>query len=328
MSILITGATGFIGSHITRKLVELGEDVKVLLRKTSNTKNIDDLNVGKVYGNILDYESLKEAFKGVDTIFHSAGLVSFRKSDYKKMEDINVTGARNVLTAAMEAGVKKVLFTSSVAAIGPESEGKNINEETVFSIYDKNIGYVNDKYDAEQVAREFIDKGLSVTILNPSVVLGAGDIYLSSSASVLWYCKKRYPGYMDGTLNIVDVDDVAEGHVLAAEKGRAGERYILGNENLTVLEYFKLLEKVTGIKAPGIKVPYVMAYGTAFLVERVIGKSFPNYTTMDLDSVKLSKYNWHVDCSKAINDLGYTQTPVEETLQKTVAWFKENGFLN
>lgn len=328
MSIIVTGATGFIGSHIVRKLVGRGEDVKVLVRKTSNTKNIDDLKIEKVYGDVLNKESLINAFKGCDTLYHSAGLVSFKRSDYKKMVDINVTGADNVLSAAMDAGVKKVLFTSSVAAIGPETENSLISENTTFSIYDKDIGYINDKYDAEQVARDYIEKGLPVTILNPSVVLGPGDVNLSSSASVLWYCKKKFPGYMDGTLNIVDVEDVAEGHILAAEKGKSGERYILANANLTVFEYFKLLEKVSGVKAPGFKVPFVMAYATAFLMERVIGKSFPNYTTMDLDSVKLSKFNWYVDNSKAVSELGINPTPVENTLEKTINWFKENGLLD
>ena len=186
MSTMVTGATGFIGSHIVRKLVERGEKVKVLLRKTSKTKNIDDIDVEKVYGDVLDKESLLNAFKGCDTLYHSAGFVSFRKTDYKKMSDINITGADNVLSAAMESGIKKVLFTSSVAAIGPEMEKKYITEETEFEIYDKNIGYINDKYDAEQFARSYIEKGLPITILNPSVCLGAGDVNLSSSASVLW----------------------------------------------------------------------------------------------------------------------------------------------
>jgi len=328
MSTIVTGATGFIGSHIVRKLVERGENVKVLIRKTSNTKNIDDLNIEKVYGDVLNKESLVTAFTGCNTLFHSAGLVSFKRSDYKRMVDVNVTGAENVLSAAMESGVKKILFTSSVAAIGPETENSLISENTKFSIYDKEIGYINDKYDAEQVARDYIEKGLPVTILNPSVVLGPGDVNLSSTASVLWYCKKKFPGYMDGTLNIVDVEDVAEGHILAAEKGKTGERYILANANLTVFEYFKLLEKVSGIKAPGLKIPYLMAYATAFLVERVIGKSFPNYTTMDLDSVILSKFNWYADNGKAVKELGFTPTPVENTLEKTITWFKENGLLS
>ena len=328
MATIVTGATGFIGSHITRKLLEKGKEVKVLVRKTSNTKNIDNLDIEKVYGDVLDVESLKNAFKGCDTLFHTAGFVSFKKADYKKMEDINVKGADNVLSTAVDAGVSKVLFTSSVAAIGAESGGGLITENTEYNLYGQGIGYMNVKYLAEKKAREYHKKGLPVVILNPSVVLGEGDIYFSSSGSVLWFCKKRFPGYMDGGFNVVDVKDVAEGHLLAAEKGKPGERYILANRNVTVMEYFKLLEKVTGISAPKIKIPYAFAYTTALLLERVLGLTFPNYSTLDLDSIKLSKYNWQVDCSKAVNELGFKQTPIEDTIKETVNWFKDNGYLN
>ncbi len=328
MPTLVTGATGFIGSNIVRKLVERGEDVKILLRKTSRIDNIEDLKVEKVYGDILDSDSLRKAIKGCDTVYHCAGFVSFKKSDYPKMNRINVEGSRNVLSAAFEEGVNKVIFTSSVAAIGPAEEGKIITEDTEFRVFDENIGYLNSKYLAEQEAWAFSKKGLPVIILNPSVVIGAGDIYLSSSGSVLWYCKRKFPGYMDGTLNIVDVEDVAKGHILAAERGKPGERYILGNANLTVKEYFSLLEKVTGIKSPSIKIPYWFAYSAAFLVERVLGMSFPNFSTMDVDSVKLSKYCWFADSSKAKKELGYVPRPIEETIRNTVEWFRENGYLD
>lgn len=328
MATIVTGATGFIGSHITRKLVEKGEEVKVLVRKTSNTSNIDDLEIEKVYGDVLDLDSLKSAFKGCDKLFHTAGFVSFKKSDYKKMQDINVGGSRNVLSAAMDAGMSRVIFTSSVAAIGVEEDGSVITEDTTYNLYGEDIGYMNVKYLAEKEAKTFFEKGLPVVILNPSVVLGVGDIYLSSSGSVLWFCKKKFPGYMDGAFNIVDVEDVAEGHLLAAEKGKPGERYILGNMNVTVKEYFNLLQEITGISAPKIKIPYIGAYTTALLLERVLHLSFPNYSSLDLDSIKLSKYNWRVDCSKALNELGYKQTPIEETIRKTVDWFKDNGLLN
>jgi len=328
MSILVTGATGFIGSHITRQLVEKGEKVRVLLRNTSNTTNINDLDVEKVYGDILDEGSIKNAIKGCNTLYHTAGYVSFKKSDYEKMNRINVNGARNVLSAAQEEGTERVLFTSSVAAIGPSKPGQLIDENNEFRIFDENIGYINSKYLAEKEAWEFSKKGLPVTILNPSVVVGPGDIYLSSSGSVLWYCKKKFPGYMDGTLNLVDVDDVAKGHLLAAEKGKIGERYILGNANLTVKEYFDLMEKITGIKSPGMKIPFWFAYIAAFVVERIAGMSFPNFSTMDVDSVKLSRYCWHVDCSKAEKELGYKTKPIEETIKSTVDWFRENGYLD
>ena len=328
MATVVTGATGFIGSHITKKLVERGERVKVLIRRTSNTKNIDSLDVEKVYGDVGDPDSLRAAFSGCDTLYHTAGFVSFKKSDYQKMLDINVKGAANVLSAAMDTGISKVLFTSSVAAIGVERDGSMITEATQYDLYSEGLGYMNCKYLAEKEARSFAEKGLPVIILNPSVVLGPGDIYLSSSGLVLWFCKKKFPGYMDGTFNLVDVEDVAEGHLLAAEKGKAGERYILANENVSVQSCFALLEKVTGIRAPKMKIPYVFAYTTAFMLERVFGFGFPNYSTLDLDSIKLSKYNWQADCSKAVNELGFTRTPIEQTIQKTVSWFRENGYLD
>lgn len=328
MATMVTGATGFIGSHITRKLVERGERVKVLVRKTSNTKNIDSLDVEKVYGDVGSPDSLRAAFSGCDTLYHTAGFVSFKKSDYQKMIDVNVKGSSNVLAAAMDEGVSRVLFTSSVAAIGVESDGSPVTEATEYDLYSKEIGYMNCKYLAEKEAKRFVQNGLHVVILNPSVVLGPGDIYLSSSGSVLWFCKKKFPGYMDGTFNVVDVEDVAEGHLLAAEKGKSGERYILANENVDVQGYFALLQKVTGVPAPRMKIPYPFAYTTAFLLERLFGFSFPNYSSLDLDSIKLSKYNWHADSSKAERELGFTTTPVEETIRKTVEWFRENGYLD
>lgn len=328
MSALITGATGFIGSHIARKLVERGEKVKVLLRKTSKTRNIDDLNVEKVYGDILDKESVIKALQDCDTLYHSAGFVSFRKKDYGKMENINVQGSKTVLSAAVEAGIKRVVFTSSVAALGPGPENGCVTEDTVTDFRSAGIGYMNVKRDAESAALDFCSRGLDVVVTNPSVVLGAGDIYMSSAGSVLWYCKRRFPGYLDGTLNVTDVEDVAEGHILAAEKGKSGERYILGNTNLTVKEYFNLLEKVTGISSPKLKIPYAFAYATAYLTERIMGFDFPNMSTMDVDSVKLTRYNWHADSSKAQRELGYTKTPIEETVRKTVEWFKKNGYLD
>lgn len=327
MPTIVTGATGFIGSHITKKLLEKGENVKVLVRETSNTKNIDGLDVEKVYGDVLDIDSLKTAFKGCDKLFHTAGFVSFKKSDYQKMEDINVKGASNVLSAAMDCGISKVMFTSSVAAIGIERDGSHITENTTYDLYNEGIGYMNVKYLAEKEAMSYFEKGLPVVVLNPSVVLGEGDIYLSSAGSVLWFAKKKFPGYMDGTFNIVDVEDVAEGHVLAAEKGEPGKRYILGNENVTVKSYFGMLEKVTGVSAPKMKIPYPFAYATALILERLLSFSFPNYSSLDLDSIKLSKYNWHVDSSRAVSELGYNQRPIEETIKNTYEWFKDNGHL-
>jgi len=327
MTTLITGATGFLGSHIVKKLVKRGEKVKVLLRKTSNTSNIENIDVERVYGDILDGNSIKDALKACDTLYHTAGLTSSKKADYKKMEDINIKGTINVLSAALESGIKKAVYTSSVAAIGADSAGGVINENTTFMLENEGIQYVNTKYHAEKEALKIYEKSLPLVIVNPSVVLGPGDIYLSTTGLIIRYCKKRIPGYLDSGFNVVDVEDVAEGHILAAEKGRTGERYILGNKNITILELFKLMEEITGIPSPKMKFPYFFALTMGFIVERILGISLPNFSAMDIDTVKLSKFNWYCDSTKAIRELGFPQTPIEETLEKTVKWFKDNGYL-
>jgi len=327
MASLVTGATGFIGSHVARKLVQRGESVRILLRKTSKTLNIEDIDAERVYGDILDVDSIRKAIKGCDTVYHTAGLVSFRKSDYKRLEDINVKGTVNVLSAALEAGVKKVVYTSSVAAIGVNPNGGVANEDTPFTLEHMGIQYLNTKYRAEQDALRLYRQGLPVVIVNPSVVIGPGDVYLSSCGFIVWYCKKKFPGYMDGGINLVDVEDVAEGHILAAQKGRLGERYILGNKNLSIKEVFELLEKVTGIPAPRIKIPYFVALAAAFFVERILGISLPNYSSMDVDSVRASRFYWYFDSSKAVRELGFPQTPVEQSIEKTVKWLKDKGYI-
>ena len=327
MAVLVTGATGFLGSHIARKLANRGEEVKILLRKTSRTENIDDIKAEKIYGDITDLQSLESAIKGCYTLYHTAGYVSFRKKDYQKLHDINVGGTINAMKAALGQGVKKVVYTSSVAAIGVDPDGGIANEDTPFTLENENIQYLNTKYHGEQEALKFAKEGLPLVIVNPSVVIGPGDVYLSSTAFIQWYCKKKFPGYMDGTLNMVDVEDVAEGHLLAAEKGKNGERYILGNTNLTLNELFDMLERITGIPRPKLKIPYIFAYFSGFLVERILGFSFPNFSTMDVDSVKLSKYKWFVDSSKAVKELGYRMSDIEDSVRKTIKWYKEHGYL-
>jgi len=328
MAILVTGATGFLGSHVARKLVERGERVRILLRKTSRTSNIEDIDAERAYGDILDIDSVKEALKGCDTLYHVAGIVSSRKSDYGRMEEINVKGTFNVFSSALEAGVKKAVYTSSVAAIGVDPNGGIANEETPFTLEPMGIQYLNTKYYAEKEALKFYQKGLPLVIVNPSIVIGPGDIYLSSTALIVWYCKGKFPGYMDGGVNVVDVEDVAEGHILAAEKGRVGERYILGNKNLSIMECFSLLERVTGIPSPKRKVPYFVALTAGFIRERIIRVSSPSFVLQDVDSAKAGRLYWYFDSSKAVRELGFPQTPVEESLKKTIKWFRDNGYLD
>ncbi len=327
MATLVTGATGFLGSHIARKLAERGDKVRILLRKTSKTINIDDINAERVYGDVTDIDSIRKALEGCDTLYHAAGIVSLKQADSKKMEDINVKGTCNVLMAAMEAGVKKVVYTSSVAAIGLKPGKEAADEETPFDPAATDIQYIKSKYYAEQEALKFFGKGLPLVIVNPSIVIGAGDVYVSTTGIILWYCKRRFPGYTDGGINLVDAEDVATGHLLAAEKGRLGERYILSSRNITIKELFEVIEKVTGIPGPKMKIPYPLAYMGAFIAERVFGIPAPNYSAIQLDSIKASKHYWYVDNSKAVRELGFSTRPLEETIESTVKWFKENGYL-
>jgi dihydroflavonol-4-reductase len=327
MPTLVTGATGFIGSHIARKLVERGERVRVLIRKTSKTTNIDGLDVERVYGDVLDGESIKVAIKGCDTLYHAAGLVSSKKAHYKKMSDINVNGTINVLSAALAEGVERAVYTSSIAAIGVEPNGGIANEKTPFKLEHLGIQYVNTKHYAEKEAVRIYKKGLPLVIVNPSVVVGPGDIYLASCGFVVMFCKKRYPGYIDGGVNLVSVEDVAEGHLLAAEKGRPGERYVLANENYSIKELFTLLEKVTGIRSPKLKIPYTLALAGGYFFERLIRLPFWSFVLLDTDSVKATSLKWYFDSSKSVRELGFPQTSIENTIGKTVEWFRENGYI-
>jgi len=327
MPTLVTGATGFLGSHIVRKLAGRGDKVRILLRQSSKTVNIDGIDVEKVYGDVTDMESVRKAMEGCDTLYHAAGIVSFKQADYKKMEAVNVGGTYNVFTAAMEAGVKKAVYTSSIAAIGLKP-GKEISDEnTPFDLKGTDIEYILSKYRAEQEALRFVEKGLPLVIVNPSLVIGAGDVYVSTTGIILWYCKRRLPGYTDGGINLVDAEDVAEGHLLAAEKGRIGEKYILSNRNITIKELFEVMEKVTGIPRPKLKIPYPLAYAGAYMAEKIFGISAPNYVAMDIDSIKGSKHFWYVDNSKAVRELGFKPVPLELTIERTVKWFKEHGYL-
>ena len=327
MSTLVTIDPGFLGSYIVRKLVERGEQVKILLRKTSEFPMIDHLDIERVYGDILDSDSVREALRGCDTLYHVAGFVSSKRADFKTMEDINVKGAINVLSAALEAGVKKVVYTCSASAVGIDRGGGLANEETPFTIEHMGIQYANTRHRAEKVALELYEKGLPVVITNPTVIIGP-DMKIVSTGTVLWYCKRKLRGYMDGGLNVVDVEDVAEGHILAAERGRVGERYILGNRNLSLKEVFSLMEKVTGIPSPKRKIPYSVAIGVAFFAERIFRLPSPRYVTLDVDSVKSAGLYWYFDNSKAVRELGFRPTPIEKSLEKIVRWLRDNGYLD
>ena len=326
MKKLVTGSTGFIGSAITRELIKNGEEVKVLIRKTSDTRNIDNLEVEKVYGDIRDVDSMRSALKGCDTLFLTAAYFAHWAPNPKLLYEVNVGGTKASLQAALEADIEKVVYTSTnnaIAASGPMPA----TEEKAFNYWESKDHYSMSKYIAENEARMFISKGLPLVIVNPTLVIGINDIKPTPSGQmIIDVVKKKMPGYIDGGINIIDVEDVAQGHILAVTKGKVGNRYLLGNRNITVYEYLKLIADIAGVKPPAIKLPYklALALGHIFELGSYITKKPPVVTASE---VRIGKMTEWYDCSKAVNELGLPQTPIETTIKKAINWFKENGYI-
>lgn len=326
MKKLVTGSTGFIGSAIVRELIKDGEEVKVLIRQTSDTRNIDKLNVEKAYGDIRDGDSMKKALKDCDTLYFTAAYFAHWAPNPELLYDVNVGGTKASLKAALEAGVEKVVYTSTnnaIAASGPTLA----NEEKAFNYWKSGDHYSMSKYIAENEARIFVTRGLPVVMVNPTLVIGINDIKPSPSGQmIIDVVKQKMPGYIDGGINIIDVEDVARGHILAVKKGRVGERYLFGNKNITVSSYFNLIADMAGVKPPAIKIPYHLALllGHIFELGASITKKPPVVTTGE---VRIGKMTEWYDCSKAVNELGLPQTPIDVTIKKALNWFSENGYL-
>jgi dihydroflavonol-4-reductase len=327
MKKLVTGATGFIGSAITRELLKEGEEVKVLVRKSSNTRNIDKLDVEKVYGDIRDGDSIKQALKGCDTFYLTAAYFAHWAPNPKLLYEINAGGTKAALQAALEAGTEKIVYTSTNNAIGA-SGPMPANEEKIFNYWESGDHYSMSKYIAENEARMFITRGLPVVIVNPTLVIGVNDAKPTPSGQmIIDVANQKMPGYIDGGVNIIDVEDVARGQILAAKKGRVGERYLLGNRNITVHDYLHLIAEIAGVNPPSLRLPFLVALALGHLFEfnSSITKKPPMVTASE---VRIGRMTEWYDCSKAVIELGLPQTPIEETIRKALTWFKENNYLS
>jgi len=324
MKKLVTGATGFIGSAIARELLADGQEVKVLARKTSSLENVKGLDVEVVYGDICDKASMKEALRGCDTLYFTAAKFAHWAPDLKELYDVNVGGTRATLAAAAEMGISKVVYTSTNNAIGA-SGPVPANEEMYFNYWQARDHYSMSKYIAENEARIFVTRGLPLVFVNPTLVIGVNDIKPTPSGQMLIdTVNGKMPGYIDGGVNIVDVEDVAKGHLLAAKKGRIGERYLLGNTNLTVHDYLYLIAKIANVTPPRIELPYSLALLFGHLFEFASGftKKVPTVTASE---VRIGRMREWYDCSKAVKELGFPQTPIEETIRKSIEWFTKTG---
>ncbi len=327
MKTLVTGATGFIGSSIVRELLKNNVDVKVLVRENSDTRNIDGLEIEKAYGDIRDREAVKAALKGCDTFFHTAALYASWAPNKKLFYDVNVEGTKTALTAALETGVSKVVHTSSIAAVGYRKDGQPANEEVEFNFLPQDSPYIWTKHLGELEAKKLCEKGLPLIIVNPAGVIGVRDIKPTPTGEIIVKILNRnMPGYIRAGVNFVDVEDVARGHVLAARKGRIGERYILGNANMTIKEFFDLVAKTAGMEPLTRQASYPVAVCTAYICQVIsfINKKPPRVSMTSARNI--GKYVYY-DCSKAIKELGMPQTPIKTTVEKAVNWFRENGYV-
>ena len=325
MTTLVTGATGFLGSAIARELLRDGRKIKLLARGNADRQNIDGLDAEVVKGDLRDRESLKSAMEGCSTLYHAAAYYSLWDRDKKLIYDINVQGTRNILETALELGLERVVYTSTVGCIGLSEDRTPTNEDQPMDPATLSNDYKISKFQAEKIALEMHGRGLPVVIVNPSTPIGPRDIKPTPTGKiVLDFLSGKMPAYLDTGLNLIDVSDCARGHILAEEKGKPGERYILGNKNMSLKEILLALETITGIKAPSIKMPYWVAYAAGLACETLSNMITQKPPAVPLAGVKMAKYFMYFDSSKAIRELGLPQNPVENALSQSVQWFREN----
>ncbi|MDG2032564.1 MAG: NAD-dependent epimerase/dehydratase family protein [Rhodospirillales bacterium] len=329
VQVLLTGATGFIGAAILRRLSREDLAIRVLVRETSDRFHLKNIETEICVGDLGDKASLQNAMKGCDALIHTAAEYRLWTSDPNGMVASNITGTANILSAAGDAGVSNIVYTSSVAALGKAAGGEPVTESTPSKLEDKIGLYKRSKFLAEQeVLHIHQAQGLPVKIVNPSAPIGPGDIKPTPTGRlVVEAAKGKVPAYVESGLNVVHVDDVAEGHLLALHKGVPGEKYILGGENLTLLEVLTHIATAAGVRPPMIRVPHNIVLPIAYMSEAwakwVTGKE--PFTTVD--GVNMSRKPMYFSSKKAIDDLGYAPRPIISAFQESVDWFRSRGYL-
>ena len=323
---VVTGATGFVGSHVVRKLLSRKEPVRVLVRKTSPLKNLEGLDVEIFEGDLADPESLHRALAGCRWLYHVAADYRLWTPDPSVLYRVNVQGTRNILEAARAQGVARIVTTSTVGTLAISANGAASNEATPVTLHDMIGHYKRSKFLAEAEVRAAARQGLPVVIVNPSTPVGSHDVKPTPTGMmIVEFLNGRMPAYVDTGLNLVDVEDVAEGHLLAMEKGRVGERYILGYKNVTLREMLEILGRLTHRQPPALRLPHSVAMGLAAVSTSlsVVTKRPPR---IPLEAVRMSKKKMFFDAGKAVRELGLPQGSIEEALLKAVTWFKANGY--
>jgi dihydroflavonol-4-reductase len=327
MTTLVTGATGFLGSHVARALARRGEDIRVLVRASSDVRALEGIAAERCLGDLRDRASLDRAMQGVQRVFHVAADYRLWARDPREIHESNVTGTQNLLDAARHAGVKKFVYTSTVATIAVPRDGELPNETTKSSLGEMIGHYKRSKFEAEACAVRAAESGLPVVIVNPTTPVGPGDWKPTPTGKIIVdFLSGKMPGYVETGLNFVPVEDCAQGHLLAAERGRVGERYILGGHNLTLKQMLDMLSYASGRPSPRWKFPYVLAYAAGCVdsgVSRLLGRE----PQIPLEGVRMARHKMFVDASKAERELDFAPGAIEAALGRAVAWYQSNGYV-
>jgi dihydroflavonol-4-reductase len=322
----VTGGTGFVGSHLVRLLCERGDKVRALARPTSRLDVLNGLPVDMVYGDLRDPNSLLPLVDGVSVLYHVAADYRLWSPNSSDLYESNVDGTTNILSAAAAAGVTKVVYTSTVGCLGIPKDGNPGDETTSVEFADMVGHYKKSKYIAEQVALQFARNGMPLVIVNPSTPIGPGDHKPTPTGKIIVdFLNGKIPAYVDTGLNLIDVRDTAIGHILAAEKGRIGEKYILGARNLTLKQILEIVALMYGKHAPKVKIPYKFAYFVGF-----VSTAWSHVTHcppgIALESVKMARKKMFFSSEKAVHELGLPQSPVENSIADAVHWFIDHGY--
>src|SRR5271168_1225664 len=326
MTTLVTGASGFLGSHVARQLVARGDTVRVLMRASSTNRAVGDLSLEYVTGDLRDAASLDRALAGVKTVFHVAADYRLWAKKSRDIYDSNVGGTKNLLEAAKRAGVEKFIYTSTVATIAVDRPQPP--DESTDARLEEMVGhYKRSKWMAEREALNAAKAGLPLVVAMPTTPVGPGDWKPTPTGKIILdFLNGKMPGYVETGLNFVGAEECAAGHLLVAERGKMGERYLLGAENLTLKELLDALAGITGLRAPGMKIPHGVALGVAYVesaFSRLIGKD----PQIPVEGVKIAKHKMFVDCSRAQRELGFQPGPPAAALERAVRWYQANGYV-
>jgi dihydroflavonol-4-reductase len=328
MLAFVTGATGFLGSHVARALAAQGAQLRLLVRSTSDLRNIEDLNAERAQGDLRDSASIERALAGCEAVFHVAADYRLWVRDPEQMYRSNVEGTRALLEAARKQGVRRVVYTSSVATMGFTSNGHVADERSPVALADMIGHYKRSKFMAEQVAFDAARSGVDVVVVNPTTPVGERDVKPTPTGRiVLDFLKRKFPAYVDTGLNLVDATECARGHIQAFEKGKLGERYILGGENLTLKQILDRLAAISGLKSPTVKLPYVFAFAAGVADEMVTGRILRREPRATIDAVRMGRKMMFVSSAKAERELGWRMVPVDDALRRSVEWFRTNGYV-